>query len=81
MEIQISKEALDFVNEHIDELISSGNLNEDTQRVIRLRYGVGGNEPMSFAQMRKVLRWSVAKLRREIIRAEKIVFNAIKKEL
>ncbi len=81
MEVKISQDALNFVNSHIDELVKGGNLNEDIQRVIRLRYGVDSGEPMSFKDMRKTLRWSVAKMKRELIRAEKIVFNAIKKEL
>ncbi len=81
MEVKISQDALEFVNTHIDELIREGNLDDDIQRVIRLRYGVDSGEPMSFKDMRKVLRWSVAKMKRELLKAEKIVFNAIKKEV
>ncbi len=79
--MDISSEALDFVNNHIDELVKSGELNHEIERVIRLRYGVDSGEPMNFSELRKTFRWSVAKMRRELIRAEKLVFNVIKRDI
>ncbi len=79
--LEILQEALEFVNNHIDELVNDKNLDEDTKRVIRLRYGVDSGSTMNFKELRKTLRWSVAKMQRELTKAEKIVFNAIKKQI
>lgn len=81
MYTQVSKEALDFVNNHIDELISDKNLGEQMERLICLRYGVGSERPLGFKELRKIFKWPPAKMKREILKAERLVFNALKKRV
>ncbi len=78
---QIGPEALAYIHTELETLVEDQLLDETTEQVIRFRYGLGETRPLNFKEMTKVLKMTPKKMKQEILKAEKIVFNLMKKKL
>lgn len=60
------------------ELIGSGKLDSNTQKLVTMRFGVGIEKPLTVQEIAKVLKKPQKKIRQEIETAERRVFNHLK---
>ncbi len=78
----IDPQIIEYVKEKIDEIISENpNINEDRQKIIRLRYGLDDKGPLKIRDIAKVMEISPKKMKSEIEAIERIIFNKLKKEI
>lgn len=78
--MEINKEAIEYIDTKLVQLVEEQVLNPKHERIIRLRYGVGC-EQADFKTMLKICKLKPAELKKELIIAEKRVFNILKKRL
>lgn len=78
--MEITKESIEYINKRLTELVEEQILNEKHERIIRLRYGVGC-EQADFKAMLKICRLKPKDMKKELLQAEKRVFNILKKRL
>ncbi len=60
------------------ELIGSGKLDSNTQKLVTMRFGVGIEKPLTVQEIAKLLKKPQKKIRQEIETAERRVFNHLK---
>ena len=78
---EVSKEALAYVESCLDNLIQTEKLHPDMEQLIRLRYGIGDQKPLTFKQLTKVFKLSPKKMKDKVVQADRIVFNMLKKNI
>ncbi|MBN2794867.1 MAG: hypothetical protein JXR88_05640 [Clostridia bacterium] len=78
--MEINKEAIEYIDGKLKDLVDEKVLNPKHERIIRLRYGVGC-EPSDFKTMLKICRLKPKEMKDELVKAEKRVFNILKKNL
>lgn len=69
-----------LILDRIAELVEEKRLDPYAERVIRLRYGLERAEPLSFAGMCRVLGVKPKKLKADIERIDRLLFNGLKKQ-
>jgi len=77
---KITKEQIEFVDLELKELVENSMLDERMERIIRQRYGIGC-EPIEFKKMVKLFKLQPKVMKQEILKAERRVFNIIKKKM
>lgn len=77
---KITIEQIEFVDLELKELVENKMLDERMERIIRHRYGIGC-DPIEFKKMLKVFKLQPKIMKQEILKAEKRVFNIIKKKM
>lgn len=78
--MEINEESIAYIDDKLKELVEENVLNPKQERIIRLRYGVGC-EPSDFKTMLKICKLKPKEMKNELIKAEKRVFNILKKQL
>lgn len=78
--MEINKEAIDYIETQLKDLVEAQILNPKQEKIIRLRYGVGC-DAANFKTMLKLCHLKPKEMKRELIQAEKRVFNILKKKL
>lgn len=78
--MEINQEAIEFIDFKLVKLVEEQVLNPKHERIIRLRYGVGC-EQADFKLMLKLCRLKPKDMKKELLMAEKRVFNILKKRL
>lgn len=78
--MEINAEAVEYIESQLTDLVEEQILNPKQEKIIRLRYGVGC-EPADFKTMLKLCRLKPKDMKKELIQAEKRVFNILKKKL
>jgi len=77
-EFHLTKERIES---KLAELIGSGKLDSNTEKLVSLRYGIGSDKPLTVQEISKVMKRSQKKIRQEIETAERRVFNLIKDQV
>jgi len=78
--MEINQEAIEFIDKKLVELVDEQVLNPRQEKIIRLRYGVGCSQ-VDFKSMLKLCRLKPKEMKKELLIAEKRVFNILKKRL
>jgi hypothetical protein len=78
--MEINQEAIEFIDKKLVELVEEQVLNPKQEKIIRLRYGVGCKQA-DFKSMLKICRLKPKDMKKELLIAEKRVFNILKKRL
>lgn len=78
--MEINEEAIKYIDSKLNELVDEQVLNPKQEKIIRLRYGVGC-EAADFKSMLKLCKLKPKDMKKELISAEKRVFNILKKRL
>lgn len=78
--IEINEEAIEFIDKKLVELVEEQVLAPKHEKIIRLRYGVGCDQA-DFKTMIKLCRLKPKEMKKELLQAEKRVFNILKKRL
>lgn len=78
--MEITKESIEFIDMRLTELVEEEVLNKKHEQIIRLRYGVGC-ELSDFKSMMKICKLKPKDMKKELLSAEKRVFNILKKRL
>lgn len=78
--MEISSEQIEYIDLKLNELVEEQVLNPKHEKIIRLRYGVGC-EQADFKSMLKICRLKPKEMKKELLNAEKRVFNILKKRL
>lgn len=78
--MEINKEAIEYIDTKLVQLVEEQVLNPKHERIIRLRYGVGCKQA-DFKAMLKVCKLKPKEMKKELVQAEKRVFNILKKRL
>ncbi len=68
-----------LIEARIAELIEAKSLDPYAEQVIKLRYGIDRKEPLTFAAMCRVLRVKPKKLKADIERFDRLIFNDLKR--
>ncbi len=66
------------VESKLAELIESGKLDSNTEKLVSLRFGIGTEKPLTIQEISRVLKRPQKKIRQEIETAERRVFNHLK---
>lgn len=78
--MEINQEAIEYIEGQLSELVDEEVLNPKQEKIIRLRYGVGC-KPADFKTMLRLCHLKPKEMKKELILAEKRVFNILKKKL
>ena len=78
--MEINQEAIEYIDVKLNELVDEQVLNLKQEKIIRLRYGVGC-EQADFKSMIKICKLKPKDMKKELLKAEKRVFNILKKRL
>jgi hypothetical protein len=78
--MEINQEAIEFIDGKLVELVDEQVLTPKHEKIIRMRYGVGC-EQADFKTMIKICRLKPKDMKKELLQAEKRVFNILKKRL
>ena len=78
--MEITKESIEFIDKRLTELVDEEILSKKHEKIIRLRYGVGC-EQADFKSMIKLCKLKPKDMKKELLQAEKRVFNILKKRL
>lgn len=65
----------------LEESLDDSNISELHEKIIRMRFGLGIEEPLSFNEMMKVFKLPPKKMKNEIENAERKAFNMLKHKL
>lgn len=63
------------------ELLESGRLDAGTEKLVRLRYGIGTDHPLTVPEIAKALKRPQKRVKQELETAERRVFNLIKDQV
>lgn len=75
---EINLASIERLNEHLKALMDEGGLSELKQSIIRLRYGVDGQQPKTIREISKALGVKPKILMKEIEEADRAIFNYLK---
>lgn len=75
---QISYENLEYIESRIIKLLDSKILDERTEKIIRLRFGIEIEKVNDLKEMARLLKTSMKNAKQEISKAERKVFNILK---
>lgn len=78
--MEINKEQVAYIDHKLVELVEEKVLNPKHERIIRLRYGIGCDQA-DFKTMLKICRLKPKEMKKELLQAEKRVFNILKKRM
>lgn len=78
--MEIKKESIEILDKRLTELVDEEILNKKHDQIIRLRYGVGCQQS-DFKSMLKLCKLNPKNMKKELLEAEKRVFNILKKRL
>lgn len=78
--MEINKDQIEYIDKKLVELVDEKVLNPKHERIIRLRYGIGCDQA-DFKTMLKLCKMKPGDLKKELMQAEKRVFNILKKRL
>ena len=78
---QVSSESLEYIESRIIKLIESDVLDQRTELIIRLRFGIETEKVTELKEMARLLKTSMKNAKREIEKAEKKVFNLLKNKI
>lgn len=78
--MEINKEAIEYIDSKLVDLVEEKVLNPKQEKIIRLRYGIGCDQA-DFKTMLKMCRLKPSDMKKELVLAEKRVFNILKKRL
>ncbi len=78
--MEITKESIEYIDKRLNELVDEEILSKKHEQIIRLRYGVGC-EIADFKSMMKLCKLKPKDMKKELLQAEKRVFNILKKRL
>ncbi len=78
--MEITNESIEFIDKRLKELVDEEILSKKHEQIIRLRYGVGC-EISDFKSMMKLCKLKAKDMKKELLQAEKRVFNILKKRL
>lgn len=78
--MEINQEQIQYIDSKLGELVEERVLNPKHEKIIRLRYGVGCDQA-DFKTMLRVCRLKPKDMKKELLQAEKRVFNILKKRL
>ncbi len=73
----LSKE---FIEKELNYIVKSGSLSEKELLIIKLRYGIENN-PMPLRKIAKITEIKLRNIKKEVLNAERKVFNIIKKKI
>lgn len=71
----------ELIERHLGEMVQSQFLNEQEERILRLRYGVGNVNRASFKEMMRMMNIGAVKLKKDIQAVDRKVFNYIKNKI
>jgi len=74
----ISSESIEFIESKVIKLIESHVLDQRTELIIRLRFGIETQKVTELKEMARLLKTSMKNAKKEIQKAEKKVFNMLK---
>ena len=63
------------------ELMGSGKMDSQTEKLVSLRFGIGFETPHSIPEISKILKQPQKRIRQEIETAERRVFNLLKDQV
>jgi len=78
--MEINKKEIEIIDKKLIELVEEQILTPKHEQIIRLRYGLGCDQA-DFKLMLKVCRLKPKDMKKELLMAEKRVFNILKKRL
>lgn len=78
--MEINKESIEYIDGQLNELVDEQVLNPKQEKIIRARYGVGC-EQADFKTMLRMFKLKPKEMKKELLSAEKRVFNILKKKL
>lgn len=69
------------IESKLAELVASGKLDDKTEKLVSLRFGIGHEKPLTIQEISKILKRPQKKIRQEIETAERRVFNLLKDQV
>lgn len=75
---RVSSESLEYIESRIVNIIDSQVLDQRTERIVRLRFGIGTEKVTELKEMARLLKTSMKNAKKDIEKAEKKVFNLLK---
>lgn len=78
---RVSSESLEYIENRIANLVDSQTLDQRTERIIRLRFGIETEKVTELKEMARLLKTSMKNAKKEIEKAEKKVFNLLKNRI
>lgn len=79
--IEITPKAVEILCNEIEKILDHKDIDFDMEKLIRMRYGLDGNEPSSFKELKKSFSLPQKKLKEKVMLADKKVFNLLKDRL
>jgi len=75
-------EVLDFIKEKLMSIINeSDELDKEESEILKLRYGLAGEGPYNIKELSKKFNTSQKKMKDNIERLDKKIFNILKREI
>jgi len=78
---QVSSESLEYIESRVVKLIDSKVLDQRTETIIRLRFGIETKKVTELKEMARLLKTSMKNAKKEIEKAERKVFNILKNKV
>lgn len=75
---QVSSENLEYIESRVVKLLESKVLDQRTETIIRLRFGIETEKINDLKEMARLLKTSMKNAKLEINKAERKVFNILK---
>jgi DNA-directed RNA polymerase sigma subunit (sigma70/sigma32) len=79
--IEITPKAVEILCNEIEKILDHKDIDFDMEKLIRMRYGLDGNPPSSFKELKKSFNLPQKKLKEKVLVADKKVFNLLKDRL
>ena len=70
----------EFIEKELNYIVENGSLSEKELLIIKLRYGIENN-PMPLKKIAKITEIKLKNIRKEVLNAERKVFNILKKKI
>lgn len=79
--IDITPKAVEILCSEIEKVLDHKDIDFDMEKLIRMRYGLDGNPPCSFKDLKQSFNLPQKKLKEKVSWADKKVFNLLKDRL
>jgi DNA-directed RNA polymerase sigma subunit (sigma70/sigma32) len=79
--IEITPKVVEILCNEIEKILDHKDIDFDMEKLIRMRYGLDGEAPCSFKELKKSFNMPQKKLKEKIILVDRKVFNLLKDRL
>ncbi|MBN2899366.1 MAG: hypothetical protein JXO44_11380 [Clostridia bacterium] len=76
--IEITPQAVEILCNEIEKILDHKEIDFDMEKLIRMRYGLDGNPPCSFKEIKQAFNLPQKKLKEKVLLADRKVFNLLK---